>query len=107
MFKGSMVALVTPFKNNKIDEKALAETLALCANNKITKAVIPEVLRELAKTPDERPDKIVSTHGWQRLMGATLVSAWASSDGDMRAFMAKYRLVAEGADVAGLARKKG
>ncbi|VVB57710.1 Glutamyl-tRNA(Gln) amidotransferase subunit E [uncultured archaeon] len=89
-----------------ISESALRETLELCAQDKITKAVIPEILRELAKTPGANPEKIAAHHHWQRLTGAALEKAWAESGGEMRAFMAKYRLVAEGADVAKLAKKK-
>ena len=91
----------------KINEHALAETLGMCAKNQITKAVIPEVLKEIAKGPMSSPSDIVAAHHWQRLTGPALSEAWASSGGEMRAFMAKYRLVAEGADVTALARKKG
>ncbi len=89
-----------------IGESSLRETLELCAKNKITRAVIPEVLKEVAKTPAASLDSIVSSHHWQRLTGPALEKAWAASGGDMRAFMAKYRLVAEGADAAALAKKK-
>ncbi len=40
MFKGSMVAIVTPFKNGKIDEKKLRELVAFHIKNK-TSALVP------------------------------------------------------------------
>ena len=40
MFKGSMVALVTPFKNGKVDEKALKELVDLHIKSG-TSALVP------------------------------------------------------------------
>ena len=40
MFKGSMVAIVTPFKNGKVDEKKLRELVELHIKNK-TSAIVP------------------------------------------------------------------
>jgi len=92
-------------KVEKISEAGLRETLKLCAENKITRAVIPEVLKEIAKN-GKTAKEIVVAHNWQRLSGTELQKAWAASGGDMRAFMAKHRLVVEGADAASLAKKK-
>ncbi|MFH1656045.1 MAG: dihydrodipicolinate synthase family protein, partial [Candidatus Omnitrophota bacterium] len=40
MFKGSMVAIVTPFKNGKIDEKKLAELIEFQIKNG-TSGIVP------------------------------------------------------------------
>jgi len=40
MFKGSMVAIVTPFKNGKIDEKKLRDLAVFHIKNK-TSALVP------------------------------------------------------------------
>ena len=40
MFKGSMVALITPFRNGKIDEKALKELVEFQIANGTT-ALVP------------------------------------------------------------------
>ena len=40
MFKGSMVAMVTPFKNGKVDEKKLKELVEFQIKNK-TSGIVP------------------------------------------------------------------
>ena len=40
MFKGAMTALVTPFKNGKVDEKKLSELVEFHIKNK-TSGIVP------------------------------------------------------------------
>ena len=98
-------------KVENISLDSIGELLSMASLGQITKAVIPEVLKELAAEQVEmsasgsKISTIISSHSWQRLSGPALEKAWSSSGGDMRAFMAKYRLVVDGADVAALAKK--
>ncbi len=86
--------------------ESIASLLAMAGKNEITKAVIPEVLREMAKNENASPADVVASNHWERLTPAAVETAWKSSGGDLRTFMTKYRLVVEGGDVAELARKK-
>jgi 4-hydroxy-tetrahydrodipicolinate synthase len=59
MFKGSMVALVTPFKNGKIDEKALKELVEFQITNG-TAALVPcGTTGESATLSYEEHDKVI------------------------------------------------
>jgi 4-hydroxy-tetrahydrodipicolinate synthase len=59
MFKGSMVALVTPFKNGKIDEKALAELVEFHIKNGTTALVPCGTTGESATLNYEEHDKVI------------------------------------------------
>ena len=59
MFKGSMVALVTPFKNGKIDEKALAELVEFHITNGTTALVPCGTTGESATLNYEEHDKVI------------------------------------------------
>ena len=59
MFKGSMVALVTPFKNGKIDEKALAELVEFHIKNGTTALVPCGTTGESATLNYEEHDKAI------------------------------------------------
>ena len=59
MFKGSMVALVTPFKNGKIDEKALKESVEFHIKNG-TSALVPcGTTGESATLSYEEHDRVI------------------------------------------------
>ena len=59
MFKGSMVALVTPFKNGKIDEKALGQLIEFHIKNG-TSAVVPcGTTGESATLSYDEHDKVI------------------------------------------------
>ncbi len=90
----------------KISLDSISQLLEMATLGQITKAVIPEVLKELAKTTGAKPEAVIASHSWNRLSGPALAQAWAASGGDMRAFMAKNRLVVDGSDVAALMKKK-
>ncbi len=93
-------------KVENIPLDSIRELLSMAASGLVTKAVIPEVLKEMAKEPAAKPEGIIESRNWKRLSGPALEKAWAASGGDMRAFMATHRLVVDGADVAELAKKK-
>lgn len=59
MFKGSMVALVTPFKNGKIDEKALSELVEFHIKNGTTALVPCGTTGESATLNYEEHDKVI------------------------------------------------
>ena len=59
MFKGSMVALVTPFKNGKVDEKALAELVEFHIKNGTTALVPCGTTGESATLNYEEHDKVI------------------------------------------------
>ena len=59
MFKGSMVALVTPFKNGKIDEKALKELVEFQITNGTTALVPCGTTGESATLNYEEHDKVI------------------------------------------------
>lgn len=59
MFKGSMVALVTPFKNGKIDEKALGELVEFHIKNGTTALVPCGTTGESATLNYEEHDKVI------------------------------------------------
>ena len=59
MFKGSMVALVTPFKNGKIDEKALSELVEFQIKNGTTALVPCGTTGESATLNYEEHDKVI------------------------------------------------
>jgi 4-hydroxy-tetrahydrodipicolinate synthase len=59
MFKGSMVALVTPFRNGKIDEKALAELVEFHITNGTTALVPCGTTGESATLNYEEHDKVI------------------------------------------------
>jgi len=59
MFKGSMVALVTPFKNGKIDEKALKELVEFHIKNGTTALVPCGTTGESATLSYEEHDKVI------------------------------------------------
>jgi len=59
MFKGSMVALVTPFKNGKIDEKALAGLVEFHIKNGTTALVPCGTTGESATLNYEEHDKVI------------------------------------------------
>ncbi len=59
MFKGSMVALVTPFKNGKIDEKALRELVEFHITNGTTALVPCGTTGESATLNYEEHDKVI------------------------------------------------
>ena len=59
MFKGSMVALVTPFKNGKIDEKALAELVEFHIKNGTTALVPCGTTGESATLSYEEHDRVI------------------------------------------------
>ncbi|MBI5143621.1 MAG: 4-hydroxy-tetrahydrodipicolinate synthase [Candidatus Omnitrophica bacterium] len=59
MFKGSMVALVTPFKNGKIDEKALKDLVEFHVKNR-TSALVPcGTTGESATLSYEEHDRVI------------------------------------------------
>ena len=59
MFKGSMVALVTPFRNGKIDEKALGELVEFHIKNGTTALVPCGTTGESATLNYEEHDKVI------------------------------------------------
>lgn len=59
MFKGSMVALVTPFKNGSIDEKALKELVEFHIKNGTTALVPCGTTGESATISYEEHDKVI------------------------------------------------
>ena len=59
MFKGSMVALVTPFKNGKIDEKALSSLVEFHIKNGTTALVPCGTTGESATLNYEEHDKVI------------------------------------------------
>ena len=59
MFKGSMVALVTPFKNGQIDEKALKELVEFHIKNGTTALVPCGTTGESATLSYEEHDKVI------------------------------------------------
>ena len=59
MFKGSMVALVTPFKNGKIDEKALSSLVEFHIKNGTTAIVPCGTTGESATLNYEEHDKVI------------------------------------------------
>ena len=59
MFKGSMVALITPFKNGKIDEKALGELVEFHIKNGTTALVPCGTTGESATLNYEEHDKVI------------------------------------------------
>ena len=59
MFKGSMVALVTPFKNGKIDEKALSDLVEFHIKNGTTALVPCGTTGESATLSYEEHDKVI------------------------------------------------
>lgn len=59
MFKGSMVALVTPFKNGKIDEKSLKELVEFHIKNGTTALVPCGTTGESATLSYEEHDKVI------------------------------------------------
>jgi 4-hydroxy-tetrahydrodipicolinate synthase len=59
MFKGSMVALVTPFKNGKVDEKALKELVEFHIKNGTTALVPCGTTGESATLNYEEHDKVI------------------------------------------------
>jgi len=59
MFKGSMVALVTPFKNGKIDEKALSALVEFHIKNGTTALVPCGTTGESATLNYEEHDKVI------------------------------------------------
>jgi 4-hydroxy-tetrahydrodipicolinate synthase len=59
MFKGSMVALVTPFKDNKIDEAALRELVEFHIKNGTTALVPCGTTGESATLSYEEHDKVI------------------------------------------------
>jgi len=59
MFKGSMVALVTPFKNGKIDEKALSSLVEFHITNGTTALVPCGTTGESATLNYEEHDKVI------------------------------------------------
>ncbi|MBN1526031.1 MAG: 4-hydroxy-tetrahydrodipicolinate synthase [Candidatus Omnitrophica bacterium] len=59
MFKGSMVALVTPFKNGKVDEKALRELVEFQIKNGTTALVPCGTTGESATLSYEEHDRVI------------------------------------------------
>jgi 4-hydroxy-tetrahydrodipicolinate synthase len=59
MFRGSMVALVTPFRNGKIDEKALKELVEFHVKNKTTALVPCGTTGESATISYEEHDAVI------------------------------------------------
>ena len=59
MFKGSMVALVTPFKNGKIDEKALQGLVEFHIKNGTTALVPCGTTGESATLSYDEHDKVI------------------------------------------------
>ncbi|MFH0764629.1 MAG: 4-hydroxy-tetrahydrodipicolinate synthase [Candidatus Omnitrophota bacterium] len=59
MFKGSMVALVTPFKNGKVDEKALSRLVEFHIKNGTTALVPCGTTGESATLSYEEHDKVI------------------------------------------------
>ena len=59
MFKGAMVAIVTPFKNDQIDEKALRELIEFQIDNG-TDAIVPcGTTGESATLTHEEHDRVI------------------------------------------------
>lgn len=95
MFKGAMVALVTPFKNNKVDEKTLKEIVEFQIKNG-TSAIIPcgttgesatlsyeeheRVIEVVIKTVNKRIPVIAGT-GSNNTIEAIMLTAHAKSAG--------------------------
>lgn len=59
MFKGSMVALVTPFRNGKLDEKALKALIEFHIKNGTTALVPCGTTGESATLPYDEHDKVI------------------------------------------------
>lgn len=95
MFKGAMVALVTPFKNNKVDEKKLKELVEFHIKNG-TSAIVPcgttgesatlsyeeheRVIELVIKTVNKRVSVIAGT-GSNNTIEAVMLTAHAKSSG--------------------------
>ncbi len=91
---------------SRITLPSLTDLLRLHHDGRITRAVIPGILRKLAQSPAIPPEEIVKKEGWSRRFGDDLLALWKKEGGELKSFMSKYRLVVEGADLAGLAKKK-
>jgi len=90
----------------KIPKQAMQDLLALHKKGKITKAAILEILRAIANEEAGDVQKIIAGKNLERISGRKLEQLYAQEGADMRSFMAKYRLVVEGSEIAGLAKKK-
>lgn len=88
----------------KIPESTIQESLLLCKNGKITKSAISELMKLSAANPQEGAAELADANSLLRISGKALDALWHNEGGDMKTFMAKYRLVVEGSDIAALAK---
>jgi 4-hydroxy-tetrahydrodipicolinate synthase len=99
MFKGSMVALVTPFRNGKIDKKALKDLVEFHIKNK-TSAIVPcGTTGESATISYEEHDRVIELVV-EYARGRIPVIAGTGSNSTAEAIMMTKHARASGADAS-------
>ncbi len=99
MFKGSMVALVTPFENRKIDEKALKELVEFHIKNGTTALVPCGTTGESATLSYEEHDRVIELTV-QFAKGRIPVIAGTGSNSTEEAIMLTKHAKSVGADAS-------
>lgn len=99
MFKGSIVALVTPFKNNKIDEKRLRELIDFQVKNG-TSAIVPcGTTGESATLSFEEHERVIEIIIEQANKRVPVIAGTGSNSTDEAIMLTKHAALA-GADAS-------
>ncbi|MDD5595162.1 MAG: dihydrodipicolinate synthase family protein, partial [Candidatus Omnitrophica bacterium] len=99
MFKGSIVAIVTPFKNGKVDEKKLRELIEFQIKNGTSGIVPCGTTGESATLSFEEHDKVIEIT-IEQVKKRVLVIAGTGSNSTEEAIMLTQHAAKAGADAS-------
>lgn len=87
----------------QISDEYILGTIELFEKNKITKAAMDALLKLGVGRDDV--SLVASEKNLFRISGKKLLELWESEGGDLKKFMGKYRLIVDGKEIMGLAKK--
>ena len=90
---------------SRLEREFFAQILELYSKSKITKQAMGAIMRLKCKFATLSASEIASENNLLRLSESQLSKLWESEGGDIKKFMSKYRLIADGAQIMKLAKK--